>query len=270
MAIVKASIEAFINACLEDAISADSLTEAIKLCMVDLSNMGLLLALDNTQTLSSETTFLDVPTKYKDLLSITPVDADSLKPITAFATSDGGTKTQVTCADHGRTNDQVITITGTTNYNGSHVVEQKTTNTFVIPVAYVADDATGMWMLNTIDHEDPLIAFPGGWQEYLQAMADSVSTGTPKYYIEQNKKIYIYPPADGDYGVLIEYQKYDNQDDTAIEFSDEFINALKFGSLYFYTMMKGRERYVALWQQKYENEKEFRRLNLKRPVCIVR
>lgn len=270
MAIVKASIESFINACLEDAIPAASLTEAIKLCMQDLSNMGLLLAMDNTKTLALQSTFLDVPTKYKDLLSLTLVDADSLKAITVFATSDGGTKTQVTCAAHGLSNDDVITITGTTSYNGSWVVEQKATNTFVIPTAFVANDATGMWMLNVADQEDPLIAVPGGWQEYLQAMADSVSTSTPKYYIEQGKKIYVYPPSDGDYGVLMEYQKYDNQDDTAIEFGDEFTNVLKYGSLYFYAMMKGRERYVALWQQKYENEKEFRRLNLRRPVCIVR
>lgn len=270
MAITKASIESFINACMEDAISAASLTEAIKLCMQDLSNMGLLLALDNTKTLSAQSTFLDVPAKYKDLLSLTLVDADNLKAITAFATSDAGAKTQVTCAAHGLLDDGVITITGTTNYDGSYVVEQKTTNTFVIPTAYVANDAMGMWMLNTIDQEDPLRAIPGGWQEYLQAMADSVSVDVPEYYIEQNKKLYIYPPSDGDYGVLIEYQKYDNQDDTKIEFGDEFTNALKYGSLYFYASMKGRERYMQIWGGMYGTEKEMRRLNLKRPVCITR
>lgn len=261
MTILKASIESFINVCLEDAIKAADLTEAVKLCMADISNVGLLQKLDNTLALAVDDTFISVPSGYKDILSIALVDADSLMAITAFATSDAGAKTQVTSAAHGLSDDDVVTITGTTSYNGSHIVEQKTTNTYVIPVAYVANDATGMWMLNLADTETPLKAFSDGWDGYQRAMSESVTKGTPEFYVENNGKIYVYPPSDTDYGVLLEYQKYDDQDDTAIEFGDEFTNALKFGTLYFYAMMKSRERYLNIWGPKYEHEKEMRRLN---------
>ena len=65
--------------------------------------------------------------------------------ITAFATSDGGAKTQVTSAGHGLANGEVVNHTGTTSYNGTFLVEQVATNTYVIPQAYVGNDATGTW-----------------------------------------------------------------------------------------------------------------------------
>ncbi|MFH1738819.1 MAG: hypothetical protein ABIH23_07405 [bacterium] len=65
--------------------------------------------------------------------------------ITAFATSDGGAKTQVTSAAHGLVNGEVVIISGTTSYNGTFLIEQIATNTFVIPQAYVANDAAGNW-----------------------------------------------------------------------------------------------------------------------------
>ena len=40
--VTKADIETFINACMEDDITDVSLTEVIKLCMADVSNIGLL------------------------------------------------------------------------------------------------------------------------------------------------------------------------------------------------------------------------------------
>jgi hypothetical protein len=270
MAILKANIETFLNTCLEDDVTAADLAEAIKLCLRDISNMGLLWKLDNTKSLSDESTFIELPAEYKDILSIVLVDAASLGAITAFATSDAGAKTQVTSTAHGLSDGDIITLTGTINYDGSYVVEQKATNTFVIPIAYVADDATGMWMLNSAETEDPLIAFSGGWREYLENTAESTSIGTPEQYVEHNGKIYLYPPSDGDYGVLLEYQKYDTQDPDVIEFGDEFSNCIKYGTLFFYAMMKGRERYVNLWGQKYEVEKEFRRINMKHQPFITR
>ena len=269
MTILKASIESFINVCMEESITAASLTEAIKLCMADISNIGLLQKLDNTLALAANDTFISVPSRYKDILSITLVDDDKIQAITAFASSDAGLKTQVTSAAHGLSDDNVVTVTGNTSYNGSQIVEQKTTNTYVIPVAFVAD-GTGVWMLNLADTETPLIAFSDGWDGYQYAMAESVSKSTPEFYAENNGKIYVYPPSDTDYGVLLEYQKYDDQDDTAIEFSDEFSNALKFGSLYFYAMMKSRERYLNIWGPKYEHEKEMRRLNRNKQPNITR
>lgn len=197
MAILKASIESFINVCMEDGISAASLTEAIKLCLRDLSNIGLLVGSDTSQTLSDGDLTLNIPDEYKDVLSI-----------------------------------------------------------------QLKDDSDVF--------QDPLIALSGGQEEYRLLMADSTTTSTPEYYSEYDGAFYLYPPPDDDYTVNIEYQKYDDQDDTAIEFGDEFSNALKFGSLYFYAMMKSRERYVALWGPKYEAEKEIRRLNMNKQPSITR
>jgi hypothetical protein len=197
MTILKASIESFINVCMEEAISADSLTEAIKLCMADISNIGLLNSVDISQTLSDGDLTLDVPARYKDVLGIQLTD-------------DGD------------------------------------------------------------DLQDPLIALSGGQEEYRLLMAESVTTRTPEWYSEYDGSFYLYPPPGVDYTVNIEYQKYDNQDDTNIEFGDEFSNALKFGSLYFYAMMKSRERYLNIWGPKYEHEKEMRRLNMNKQPNITR
>jgi len=60
--------------------------------------------------------------------------------ITAFATSDAGTKTQVTVATHGLANGDVVTIANTTSYDGIYNIEQVAENTFVIQKAWVADD----------------------------------------------------------------------------------------------------------------------------------
>jgi hypothetical protein len=195
--ITKTDIESFINDCMEDDIASTSLAEAIKLCLRDLSNIGLLQATDSSIDLDDTTIYFNIPTDCKNIETINLTDSSGNK-------------------------------------------------------------------------KEPLVAFPGGHSEYLECMADSTSTSTPEYYSESQGKVYLYPPSDDDYDVVVEYQKYDNQDPDNIEFGGEFSNALKFGSLYFYAMMKGRERYVSLWGQKYEVEKEFRRLNLKKPVYITR
>lgn len=182
---------------MEEAIAAASLTEAIKLCLRDISNIGLLEGSDTTQTLELGDLTLVVPDEYKDVLTIQLTD-------------DGGIL------------------------------------------------------------QDSLIALSGGYEEYLLLMSDSVTTRTPEWYSEYDGSFYLYPPPDDDYTVSIKYQKYDDQDDTAIEFGDEFSNALKFGSLYFYAMMKSRERYLNIWGPKYEVEKEMRRLNMKKQPNITR
>jgi len=197
MAILKADIEAFINVCMEDGISAASLTEAVKLCLRDISNIGLLVGSETTQTLESGDLTLDVPDEYKDVLNI-----------------------------------------------------------------QLTDDGDVL--------QDPLIALSGGQEEYRLLMSESNSTNTPEYYSEYDGAFYLYPPPDDDYTTNIEYQKYDDQNPDSIEFGDEFSNALKFGSLYFYAMMKSRERYVALWGPKYEYEKEIRRLNMNKQPSITR
>jgi hypothetical protein len=76
----------------------------------------------------------------------------------AFSTSGVATlkRTQVTSISHKLTRDQTNTISGTTNYNGTTKVLQIVDNdNFVIPTAFVADDATGIVASNSNDEETP-------------------------------------------------------------------------------------------------------------------
>jgi len=78
--------------------------------------------------------------------------------ITAFAdsTTASGTDTTVTSAAHGLANGDVVKISGTTNYDGTWTIENVTTDTFDIVIAFVADDATGTWEMspNTFSWSD--------------------------------------------------------------------------------------------------------------------
>lgn len=62
--------------------------------------------------------------------------------ITAFA-ANGATLTRVTSAGHNLLDDEIVQITGTTNYNGVYSIQLVNVNQFDILVAFVADDATG-------------------------------------------------------------------------------------------------------------------------------
>lgn len=63
--------------------------------------------------------------------------------ITALA-SAGRPGTTVTSTAHGLKGG-IVTIENTTSYNGTFYIQDVTTDTFVIPVTFVADDATGDW-----------------------------------------------------------------------------------------------------------------------------
>ena len=70
--------------------------------------------------------------------------------ITAFADGGGGTVT-VTSASHGLANGDAVTISGTTNYNGTFAVSSVADDTFKITDTWVADDATGSWVQRQIE-----------------------------------------------------------------------------------------------------------------------
>jgi hypothetical protein len=63
--------------------------------------------------------------------------------ITAFADAGGGEVT-VTAASHGFETDDIVTISGTTNYNGTFSVTKVDANNFKITDTWVSDDATGI------------------------------------------------------------------------------------------------------------------------------
>ena len=64
--------------------------------------------------------------------------------ITVFSDAGGGFVT-VTSNGHNLNNNDTVSITGTTNYDGTYVIENSTTNTFDITATWAGDDATGTW-----------------------------------------------------------------------------------------------------------------------------
>lgn len=70
------------------------------------------------------------------------IGASVNKTITAFADAGGGEVT-VTAAAHGFQTDDIVTISGTTNYNGTFNITKVDANDFKITDTWVADDATG-------------------------------------------------------------------------------------------------------------------------------
>lgn len=75
--------------------------------------------------------------------------------ITAFADgTDTGVTTKVT-STHALSNGDVVTISGTTSYDGTYVISGViSTTSFEITKAYVADDATGTWKQRQIEVAD--------------------------------------------------------------------------------------------------------------------
>ena len=102
------------------------------------------------------------------------------KTITAMASAGTGVTT-ITSSTHGRANGDTVIISGTTSYNGTFTISNVTTNTYTIPTAFEANDATGTYIAGTPFEFQMQMGFvdakkPGVlkiWQG-----ADSVSTGS--------------------------------------------------------------------------------------------
>ena len=102
------------------------------------------------------------------------------KTITAIASAGTGVTT-ITSSTHGRANGDTVIISGTTSYNGTFTISNVTTNTYTIPTAFEANDATGTYIAGTPFEFQMQMGFvdakkPGVlkiWQG-----ADSVSTGS--------------------------------------------------------------------------------------------
>ena len=88
-------------------------------------------------------------------------DAGSTGGITVYADGGGGQVT-VTSASHGLSNGDIITIRGSTNYNGVFAVAGVTTDTFKITDTWVSDDGASDW-----DQGASLIAGAGSDGDYF-------------------------------------------------------------------------------------------------------
>ena len=104
------------------------------------------------------------------------------KTISAFANGGSGVTT-VTDTAHGRANGDSITISGTTNYNGTYTISSVGVNSFQIAKDYVANDATGTYTAGTPYEFEMVMAFVDAKKPGVLKMwrgVDIVTTGTAR------------------------------------------------------------------------------------------
>ena len=98
-------------------------------------------------------------------------NAGSTGAITAYANPGGGQVT-VTSAGHGLSNGDIVTIAGSTNYNGifeiSNVIAP---NTFEITTGFLGDDAAGTWRNGSNFVVEAAGVYIFGWQISASAAA---------------------------------------------------------------------------------------------------
>lgn len=105
--------------------------------------------------------------------------ASTGKTITVFADAGGGEVT-VTAASHGFLTNDIVTITGTTSYNGTFNITKVDANNFKITDTWVANDATGQAnqekFLDVTKNKIRYIGKVG--QNYTPAVSDTIKGGT--------------------------------------------------------------------------------------------
>lgn len=110
------------------------------------------------------------------------------------------------------------------------------------------------------------------WRDYRNLMTsfNSGLRSTPKVYAEQNKLFYLYAPPGQAYTTTIWYFKYHAQNVAAIEFEEEFRNAVYFGTTFFKSQLQGNQKYMGIWLPIYEREKQMRRMCQYQQPAIVK
>lgn len=121
--------------------------------------------------------------------------------ITVFADAGSGQVT-VTSNGHGLQNGCEIQISGTTSYNGFFVISNVTTNTFEITTTWVANDATGTWLVVvTRYHWSTITSFPKSVD--LTNTADSSKAGWNTIIEPKTGQIYLSHDYNGDTAAAI-------------------------------------------------------------------
>lgn len=113
--------------------------------------------------------------------------AGSTGPISAFANYGGTVAGTVLVTDtaHGLTTGDVVTITGTTSYNGTFAITKVSDDTFYITDTWVANDATGNWFLGSYIQTSS----PGVYLVTLAVTLQGASATVENYHVEANKGI---------------------------------------------------------------------------------
>ena len=80
---------------------------------------------------------------FLSVINVTPAETGA---ITVFAISPAGADiTRVTSAGHALSDNEIVKITGTTNYDGIYSIQYVDANNFDIALTFVLNDATGNW-----------------------------------------------------------------------------------------------------------------------------
>ncbi len=131
-----------------------------------------------------------------------------------------------------------------TNYPANTVTITQPTG-FRSEIALTPTNAAGV-------ENDPLLALPGGYQEYRTLKSNDANTGIPEFYTLLNKVFYIWRPLNAIYNILIDFYKNHALDvddgDFAIEFGDEFTDAINSGVTYYKARNQALRTYMGDWK----------------------
>ena len=101
---------------------------------------------------NSDKVTISATSSYNGIFTIAAVSTNTFQIVRTFvsdeATGTWGGNTTLTSAAHGLSNGNDVTITGTTNYNGTFTIEDVATNTFNIVKEFTTNDAAGTWELS--------------------------------------------------------------------------------------------------------------------------
>jgi len=104
---------------------------------------------------------------------------------------------------------------------------------------------------------EPLRAVPGGFKEYRRWMQsfNAGLRGSPTHYVDYEKKFFLYPTLNGAYTFVIKFYKFHAQSADAIEFGDDFVNAINYGAAYHAALFRKKTSYINIWRPIYHEER---------------
>ena len=104
----------------------------------------------------------------------------------------------------------------------------------------------------------PLIGLKQGHTEYRKLRHNDNSTGIPRWFSNFDGLFYLWRPANQAFTSLIEYYKDHAQDVDAIEFGDNFRNAIYAGATFYTALKYQRSNSISIWKPMYDDAKRKR------------
>jgi len=105
----------------------------------------------------------------------------------------------------------------------------------------------------------PLVPLVEGYEGYCRLRGNDSNTSIPRWYAEHNSLFHLWRPAGGAYTSEIDYYRYHPQTPEDILFSEEFRNAIEFGTTYFKALFAKKLSEMKHWRAIYYEEKGNRR-----------